>query len=103
MIKKRTRPQPRVREPSPEVEETPNDAGEDEEEKNLPYVSFLPLQYLLEAHCCPYSIADLIELRKLRKSRQGIDAAKLTKGEVKKKRKKVEDEEEQCVSMTFYF
>ncbi|KAK1223320.1 hypothetical protein PQX77_013797 [Marasmius sp. AFHP31] len=74
MIKKRTRPQPRVREPSPEVDETPNEVGEEEEEK-------LP-------------IADLIELRKLRKSRQGIDAAKLTKGEVKKKRKKVDEEEE---------
>ncbi|KAJ8086983.1 hypothetical protein PM082_005808 [Marasmius tenuissimus] len=75
MIKKRTRPQPRVREPSPEVDETPNEAGEEEEEK-------LP-------------IADLIELRKLRKSRQGIDAAKLTKGEVKKKRKKAEEEQEE--------
>ncbi|KAL0580735.1 hypothetical protein V5O48_001293 [Marasmius crinis-equi] len=75
MIKKRTRPQPRVREISSEVEEQPNE-GEEDEEKNLP-------------------IADLIELRKLRKSRQGIDVAKLNKGEVKKKRKKPVDEEEE--------
>ncbi|KAF9266298.1 hypothetical protein L218DRAFT_956655 [Marasmius fiardii PR-910] len=73
MIKKRTRPQPRVREVSSEFEETPND---DREEEKLP-------------------LAELIELRKLRKNRQGIDVAKLTKGDVKKKRKKGEDEEDE--------
>ncbi|KAG8884047.1 hypothetical protein FRB97_005269 [Tulasnella sp. 331] len=41
------------------------------------------------------SIEDLIALRKLRKLRQGIDAAKLTQGEVKKKRRRVEEEEPQ--------
>ncbi|KAG9015568.1 hypothetical protein FRB94_000173 [Tulasnella sp. JGI-2019a] len=40
-------------------------------------------------------IEDLIALRKLRKSRQGIDAAKLTQGEIKKKRRRAEDEEPQ--------
>ncbi|KAG7097354.1 hypothetical protein E1B28_004705 [Marasmius oreades] len=76
MIKKRTRPQPRVREVSLEVEDTPNDDQDEEEEEKLP-------------------LADLLELRKLRKNRQGIDVAKLTKGDVKKKRKKEEAEEDE--------
>ncbi|EDR12255.1 uncharacterized protein LACBIDRAFT_292747 [Laccaria bicolor S238N-H82] len=38
-------------------------------------------------------IADLIELRKLRKARGGIDVAKLNKGDVKKKRKRTKEEE----------
>lgn len=42
--------------------------------------------------CC--RLADLIELRRLRKSRQGIDASKLNKGDVKKKRRRPKDEEE---------
>ncbi len=40
------------------------------------------------------SVADLIELRKLRKTREGIDMAKLTKGDVKKKRKRPKEGEE---------
>ena len=40
-----------------------------------------------------YSLTDLIELRKLRKSRQGIDVTKLNEGSVKK-RKKQENAEE---------
>lgn len=32
-------------------------------------------------------------MRKLRKSRQGIDASKLSKGDVKKKRRRPKDEE----------
>ncbi|KAI3616703.1 hypothetical protein WG66_011484 [Moniliophthora roreri] len=74
IIKKRSRPQPRVREQTPEVEETP----EALDEEKLP-------------------ITDLIELRKLRKSRQGIDSTKLSQGDKKKKRKKaeVDNEEEQ--------
>lgn len=39
-------------------------------------------------------MADLIELRKLRKSRQGIDANKLNVGDAKKKKKKRPREEE---------
>jgi len=74
MIKKRTRPQPRVRERSPEVEEEPNDRQEGRGEDKL-------------------DIAELVELRKLRKLREGIDIAKLNKGDVKKKRKKLPEDE----------
>ncbi|KAG6845428.1 hypothetical protein H0H87_009335 [Tephrocybe sp. NHM501043] len=72
MIKKRTRPQPRVREISPDTREEPE--VDDEDEQNLP-------------------LADLIELRKLRRSRQGIDASKLNKGDVRKKKKRPREEE----------
>lgn len=41
-----------------------------------------------------YSVADLIELRKLRKAREGIDVTKLVKGDVKKKRKRPKEGEE---------
>ncbi|RDB20121.1 Uncharacterized protein C9orf78 [Hypsizygus marmoreus] len=74
MIRKRTRPQPRIREPSLDVEEELQ--VENEEEEKMP-------------------LADLIELRKLRKARRGIDAAKLNKGDVKKKKKRPKDEVEQ--------
>jgi hypothetical protein len=40
-------------------------------------------------------VADLIELRKLRKSREGIDVTKLGKGDIKKKKKKKTKEEEE--------
>jgi hypothetical protein len=40
-------------------------------------------------------VADLIELRKLRKSREGIDVAKLGKGDIKKKKKKKKTKEEE--------
>ncbi len=40
------------------------------------------------------SISDLIELRKLRKAREGIDIEKLTKGDVKKKRRRPKEEED---------
>ncbi|KAF5387745.1 hypothetical protein D9615_000689 [Tricholomella constricta] len=75
MIKKRTRPQQRVREISLEAEEESPQA-ENEEEENLP-------------------LADLIELRKLRRARQGIDAAKLNKGDVRKKKKRPREEGEE--------
>lgn len=71
MIKKRTRPNPRVREISNEVDE---DNAPENDEVNMP-------------------IADLIELRKLRKARGGIDVAKLNKGDVKKKRKRMREED----------
>lgn len=40
-------------------------------------------------------LADLLELRRLKKLRQGIDAAKLSKGDVKKRRKRTREEEEE--------
>ncbi|KAK7049705.1 hypothetical protein VNI00_005736 [Paramarasmius palmivorus] len=75
LIKKRSRPQPRIRERTPETEESTETPVEEEK---------LPL-------------SDIIELRKLRKSRQGIDSTKLSHGDKKKKRKKSEadNEEEQ--------
>ncbi|KAJ7498551.1 hepatocellular carcinoma-associated antigen 59-domain-containing protein [Mycena latifolia] len=76
MIKKRTRPQPRVREKSPDEEVAPVEE-EDGEEK------------------IPLDLNDLIELRKLRRARQGIDAAKLNKGDAKKKKKRPREEEEE--------
>jgi len=75
MIKKRTRPQPRVREKSPDDEVAPEQDEGDEEKIDL-------------------DLNDLIELRKLRKARQGIDAAKLNKGDAKKKKKRPREEEE---------
>lgn len=39
-------------------------------------------------------MADLIELRKLRKARQGIDVDRLNKGDVKKKRRRPTEDEE---------
>jgi len=74
MIKKRTRPQTRKRESSLEALEVPE--VEEEGDEKLP-------------------LADLIELRRLRKSRQGIDASKLNKGDVKKKRKRPKEGEEE--------
>jgi len=77
MIKKRTRPQARVRLPSPEREEDkPGEVGDQEEDEGL-------------------DITDLLELRKLRKSREGIDATRLTKGDAKKKKKRPREEEEE--------
>ena len=87
-IKKRTRPQARVRELSVEREEDPND-----EEPNLPYVNCDASDPLHAEDL--YRLADLIELRKLRKSREGIDAAKLNKGDAKKKKKRPKEEGEQ--------
>jgi hypothetical protein len=40
------------------------------------------------------SVAELIELRKLKKSREGIDAAKLGKGDGKRKKKRTQSESE---------
>jgi len=76
MIKKRTRPQPRVRERESSPEADKDDAvPENEEEEKLP-------------------LAELIELRKLRRAREGIDVTKLQKGDVKKKKKKKRAREE---------
>ena len=95
MIKKRTRPQPRTREISPNKDEEP--LSENEEETNLSFVSFqLFSVYQAELSLNEFSrLADLIELRKLRKARQGIDVAKLNKGDIKKKKKRPREEGEQ--------
>ncbi|KAF9006658.1 hepatocellular carcinoma-associated antigen 59-domain-containing protein [Cyathus striatus] len=74
MIKKRTRPQPRVRSISLE-RENEDAVVESEEEGRLP-------------------LADLIELRKLRRAREGIDVSKLNKGDAKKKKKRPREETE---------
>ncbi|KAJ7213712.1 hepatocellular carcinoma-associated antigen 59-domain-containing protein [Mycena haematopus] len=74
MIKKRTRPQPRIREKSPD-EVAPVEQDEGDEDK-----------IDLDLH-------DLIELRKLRRARQGIDAAKLNKGDLRRKKKRPREEE----------
>ncbi|KAJ7591537.1 hepatocellular carcinoma-associated antigen 59-domain-containing protein [Mycena floridula] len=70
MIKKRSRPQPRARELS--VEDEPEFSDKEEGDDQLP-------------------IADLLELRKLRRSRQGIDATKLNKGDTKRKKRPRDD------------
>jgi len=42
----------------------------------------------------PFRISDLIELRKLRRARQGIDVTKLHKGDAKRRQKRARDGEE---------
>ncbi|KAG1734984.1 hypothetical protein EDB19DRAFT_1896336 [Suillus lakei] len=79
MIKRRNRPQPRVRESSPDTEQ-PSELRGRRGGRQITTV---------------YSISELIELRKLKKSRQGIDVSKLSKGDAKKrKRKTAEDGQE---------
>ncbi|PPR02645.1 hypothetical protein CVT24_002128 [Panaeolus cyanescens] len=73
MIKKRSRPQQRIREISIEREED-EETPQNEEEAGLP-------------------LSELLELRKLRKAREGIDVAKLNKGDEKKKRKRPREEQ----------
>ncbi|KAL4247030.1 TLS1 family protein [Abortiporus biennis] len=75
MIKKRTRPQARQRLPSPEPDNNEHEEQEGEEEQ--------------------LDLADLIELRKLRRAREGIDISKLSKGDIKKKKRKREEEGDQ--------
>lgn len=41
-----------------------------------------------------FRISDLIELRKLRRARQGIDVTKLHKGDAKRRQKRVREGEE---------
>ncbi|EJF62350.1 hepatocellular carcinoma-associated antigen 59-domain-containing protein [Dichomitus squalens] len=84
VFKKRARPPPRTRqllshdEDDTPAAEAPEKQVQDEEKLD---------------------IADLIELRKLRKAREGIDAAKLTKGDVKKKRKRPKEAEEEAYGL----
>ncbi|KZT24564.1 hypothetical protein NEOLEDRAFT_427187 [Neolentinus lepideus HHB14362 ss-1] len=75
MIKKRTRPQPRLRERSVDAEESNDPVAEEQEEDKV-------------------DLEDLIELRKLRRAREGIDVTKLNKGEAKRKKKRALEEEE---------
>lgn len=92
MIKKRTRPQPRVREFSLEADEE-DAVPENEEEVGLPYVASHVFRREVLISCPVFSLADIIELRKLRRAREGIDVAKLQKGDAKKKKKRVREEE----------
>ncbi|OCH95936.1 hypothetical protein OBBRIDRAFT_787782 [Obba rivulosa] len=71
MIKRRARPPPNLRQKYTEVgEEQPEQEQlQDGDEKAL-------------------DLSDLIELRKLRRAREGIDVQKLTKGDAKKRRKR---------------
>ncbi|PSR93804.1 hypothetical protein PHLCEN_2v4699 [Hermanssonia centrifuga] len=69
MIKKRSRPQPRLRQPSVGLEEDPSTEEANDGEQKI-------------------DLADLLELRKLRRTREGIDISKLSRGEVKKKKKR---------------
>lgn len=124
MIKKRTRPNVRVREISPDPPPTTSQStaepntffepgAEDivtalEEEDKLSYVSSLPLflctcllrcmrRALLadeNALGASFRVAELVELRKLRKAREGIDVTRLNKPETKKKKKKKVEEGE---------
>ncbi|RPD66907.1 hypothetical protein L227DRAFT_8356 [Lentinus tigrinus ALCF2SS1-6] len=78
MFKKRSRPPPKPRQRSyDELEETEPSTAEPQEEREE-----------------KLDVSDLIELRKLRKAREGIDAEKLTKGDLKKKRKRPKEEDE---------
>ncbi|KAI0258484.1 hepatocellular carcinoma-associated antigen 59-domain-containing protein [Gloeopeniophorella convolvens] len=70
MIKKRTRPQPRVRER--EISPERSDSAQTDAQCN--------------------SLSELLELRKFRRARQGIDSSKLTQGDGKKKRPKPDDD-----------
>ncbi len=91
MIKKRSRPQQRVRERSISHEDEVQ--NEEEEETTLP--SAFPSQphhRSLILYMC--RVSEILELRKLRKAREGIDVAKLHKGDVKKKKKRLVPEEE---------
>ncbi|KAI6026000.1 hepatocellular carcinoma-associated antigen 59-domain-containing protein [Pisolithus marmoratus] len=78
MIKKRTRPQVRVREISEGLHDSQDaqlDSTNEEEDKSLP-------------------LSELLELRKLRKSRQGIDVQKLSKGDAKRRKRRDIDGDE---------
>jgi hypothetical protein len=103
MIKKRSRPQTR-REPSrvdkandvtatPEGGKPAASQGSDTEEVGLPYVLYL--YYREVCLCSTHSVHELIELRKLRQAREGIDASRLVTGDVKRRRKRRPEDEEQ--------
>ena len=104
MIKRRTRPQLHVRETSQEEDDTAQDAqkgsADEEEDKLLPCVGISYLNVYVAAsakrHLSSYRLSELLKLHKLRKSRQGIDIQKLSKGVVKwRKRRATEEDEHQ--------
>ncbi|KZV59750.1 hypothetical protein PENSPDRAFT_678904 [Peniophora sp. CONT] len=81
MIKKRSRPQTAAR------------TREDDEAVTLAEGSLTPDPE--EAHL---SVHEIVELRRLRRQREGIDATKLVTGDVKKRRKREPDEGEPGVA-----
>ncbi|KAI0722708.1 hepatocellular carcinoma-associated antigen 59-domain-containing protein [Earliella scabrosa] len=83
MFKKRSRPAPRTRQPIL-AEEDPSSTTEEQQEQQEEE---------------KLDVADLIELRKLRKAREGIDVAKLSKGDIKKKRKRPKEGEEEVYGL----
>lgn len=89
MIKRRSRPQSRVREKSPEIEDSPSahvsDPDEDDEDKSLPCVFSSPD---VQARSHLNRLSELLELRRLRKARQGIDVHKLSSGDARKRRRR---------------
>lgn len=101
MIKKRTRPTTAARSKLPTDDDTPKgDSTEPteplvEEGEELRFVFAASLIRPLHEHgLIALSIADLLELQRIRKSKQGIDSLKLNKG-VAKRRRRTEEEEEQ--------
>lgn len=54
---------------------------------------FFIFNVFLQIHS--HSLADLIELRALRRTRQGIDATKLVVGDARRKRRRAEEAEEE--------
>lgn len=96
IIKKRSRPTSRVRErsvePEPDVTQSApaEEDGDEDEDKNLPCVTFsVPTTNRHFTHS--RSLDELLELRRLRRARQGIDVTKLNKGEPRKRKKAAED------------
>ena len=101
MIKRRTRPQLRVRETSQEeddAQDTQKGSADEEEDKSLPCVGISCLNVYVavstKRHLSSYRLSELLELRKLRKSRQGIDIQKLSKGVVKRRKRRATEEDE---------
>jgi hypothetical protein len=56
--------------------------------------TILPFPTVLLAHAVPHSLADLLELRKLRKTRQGIESSKLIVGDAKKRRRRGDEDDQ---------
>lgn len=100
MIKRRSRPQPNVREksldreepPSTHVSEPDHDDGDEDEDKSLPCVFPRLCDIHIRIHLTSDRLSELLELRRLRKARQGIDVHKLSSGDVKKKRRRNAEE-----------
>ncbi|TFY82757.1 hypothetical protein EWM64_g1250 [Hericium alpestre] len=86
MIRKRSRPQTSTREHSLDIWEKSPEVGSPSEsaegEEDVAYVAFFAPP-----------VADLIELRKWRRQKGGIDITRLGKGDAKKKKKKEPEEE----------